>query len=144
MKRSELHNPAKRSSGPMKALQDKMKFRYDVPLWHVALWTPQPACWHEIKEESNSSADQFILAAWHDDQARTRVTNFISENSDCEPGRRRLLAEAKRLYLAWIRHELRGRGCPIPWWITCAIAGMLLLWSYAEDCAMVLRCHRGL
>ena len=45
MKRSELHKPAGRSGGPLKALQDKMKFQYDVSLWHVALWTPQPAGW---------------------------------------------------------------------------------------------------
>ena len=143
MKCSELHKPAGHSGGPSKALRETTKFVCDVSLRHFALWTPQPAGWPKHEEESDSSASHFILSAWPDDRTRILVTNFISEISDAEPSLRSLLVGAERLYLAGIKHGLRGRGCPIPWWVTCAITGTLLLWLCTENCTMVLLGHRG-
>ena len=134
----------RRSGGPLKTVQDKTRALYDMSLQCFVHWALQTACWPEIKEELDSAVCQFILAAWQEGETRALVANLISGISDAEPSLRNYLAGARRLHMAWIKRELGGRCCPIPWWMARAIAGMLLHWSYVEDCTMVLLGHHGL
>ncbi len=107
-------------------------------------WALQTAGWPEVKEEVDSTVCQSILTAWGRNRSGALVADRISKLGDSEPSLRSYLAGARRLHMDWIKREHGGRGCPIPWWMVCAIADMLLHWSCIKDCTMVLRSHHGL